>query len=889
MNLKSIFFIFSFLVLTVLQAQTKLTIDLNKKGVNISPTHNGIFFEDINHAADGGLYAELIRNRSFEDANTPDFWTVTTQTGAAAVAAIETTNLLNVNQSQALKLTVGSASSTARAGISNAGFWGINVVNNQQYKLNFFAKCSSNFTGTITASIESSTGVKYAVATITGLTTDWKKYSCTLTAAGNDPSARFVLSANSAGTLWFDVVSLFPPTFNNRENGLRPDLAQLLADMKPKFMRFPGGCFIEGDVLANRFQWKKSIGNIEDRPGHNNLWGYRTSDGMGYHEFLQLCEDIKAEPLFVVNVGLAHNDNQLYTDLNAYVQDALDAIEYANGPVTSTYGAMRAANGHPASFNLKFIEIGNENYFGDHYGERYLQFLNAIKAKYRDIQCIGNVAAWGTDSPTWTFTSPVDLVDEHYYRSPQWFINQYHKYDSYSRTGPKVYAGEYAVTSGCGNGNLIAAIGEAVYMAGMENNSDIVPMNSYAPIFVNVNDRKWNPDMICYNASTSYCTPSYYVQKMFSTNIGTVSIPVKDTLNMVSNPVTGSVGLGTWSTVADYSNIIVKNSSNTTLFSDQFANSSNWTPSSGTWSVAGGIYSQTATTTDCRSIAKNITDSTYTYSLKARKVSGSEGFLIIFGYKDANNFYWWNIGGWGNTKNAIEQCIDGSKSVLTSTAGSVNTNQWYDVKIEISPSKILFYLDNVLIHAIDNTTSLKLYTSATLDEANNKLFLKVINPANSAVVGNVDLKGVDNNLISGEATVLSSNDPLIENSLSNENNIVPVTSAIDSLSSNFNYTFKANSVTILLLNTSVINSVTPLKKNESKLKIYPNPAHNSVFVQGYGDEKISVKISSLVGQTILTDKINNGSKIDLSVLDPGIYIMEAKEGNNVISTKLIKQ
>jgi len=870
------------------QNQPKLSIDIIKKGVKVSPTQSGLFFEDINHAADGGLYAELIRNRSFEDATTPDFWTVTTQTGAIATATVETQNLLNVSQSQALKLKVSNATSTARAGISNPGFWGINVVDGQQYKLSFFAKCDSSFTGTITASLENSTGLKYAQATITGLGQGWQKFTCTLTATGNNTNGVFVLSTTSKGTLWFDVVSLFPPTFNNRENGLRPDLAQMLVDLKPAFLRFPGGCFIEGDYLANRFQWKKSIGNIENRPGHSNLWGYRTSDGMGFHEFLQLAEDINAAPLFVVNIGLAHNDNQPYNVLSGYVQDALDALEYANGEVTTVYGAMRAANGHPAPFNIKYIEIGNENYFGDNYENRYLQFYNAIKAKYPSVQCIGNVAAWGTDNPTWTFSSPVDLVDEHYYRSPQWFINQYNKYDTYSRSGPKIYAGEYAVTSDCGNGNLSAALGEAVYMAGMEKNTDIVPMNSYAPIFVNVNDRKWSPDMINYNSSTAYGTPSYYVQKMFSTNKGTITIPVNDSLNTKSTSITGSIGLGSWSTQVDYSSVTVKNNSNAILFSDQFTTASNWTPTSGTWSVSGGVYAQTSTATDCRSISTAITDTTYTYAVKARKISGSEGFLIIFGYKDANNYYWWNIGGWGNTQHAIEQCIGGSKSTLMSVAGSISTNQVYDIRIEVSKTKTLFYLNNVLIHTLDNLPAKMLYTSATLDETNNQLYLKVINPSTNDVTTKLNLNGIPDGLISGKSTVLTSSSALNENSLDNKTNIVPVETSLNSISKTSNYTFKANSFTVLQLNVSLINDISSVKKKDNGILIYPNPSHDYISVKGSGIGLISLKISSVDGEVLINKTIQNDSEVDLSSLVKGIYILEAKQGNTVVATKFVK-
>jgi len=867
-------------------AQTKLTLDVSKPGISISPTHYGIFFEDINHAADGGLYAELIRNRSFEDAASYDSWVLASQSGAFMSATIETANLLNSTQTKALKMTVTAASPTARSGMANAGFWGINVVSGRQYSVSFFAKCSADFAGAVTVSLESTTGVKYAQASVSGLTTGWQKFSCTMTATGNDPVGRFVLATNSAGTLWFDVVSCFPPTFKDRANGLRPELAQLLADMKPKFMRFPGGCFVEGDVLANRFQWKKSIGPIETRPGHTNLWGYRTSDGMGFHEFLQLAEDIQAEPLFVVNVGLAHNDNQPSTALTAYIQDALDALEYANGATTTTYGAMRAANGHPEPFNIKYLEIGNENYFGNNYGDRYLQFYNAIKAKYPAMNCIGNVAAWGTDSPTWTFTHPVQLLDEHYYRNPAWFVSQYNKYDTYSRTGPKIYVGEYAVTSDCGLGNLSAAVGEAVYMAGMEKNSDVVTLNSYAPIFVNVDDRNWSPDMIDYNASAVYCTPSYYVQKLFANNIGTVNIPVNDSLCRKSSDMTGAIGLGSWSTSANYSNVTVTNGQGSTVFSDNFANTTNWTPGTGTWTAAANVYTQSSTSlTDCRSIGTNITDSVYTYSLKARKTGGGEGFLIIFGYKDSNNFYWWNIAGWGNTQHAIERCVNGTKTALVTAAGSISTNVWYNIRIEVTKSKVLCYLNDVLIHSLTTETPL-LYTSASLNESDNKLFFKVINPTAADVSSALNVKGVTGTF-TGQATVLTSASALDENSLATPSNVVPVTTNLGTVSSNSNYTFKANSVTVMQLNVTPSGISPLLRKSTSALKISPNPVGNTLNLN---ETDIStVEIFSLLGESVMKRSVSSEKSIDVSRLKSGFYVVKALTPRGIASATVIKQ
>lgn len=873
--------------------QLSLNVHLDETGSAISSTHYGIFFEDINHAADGGLYAELLSNRSFEDADTLVSWNKVVSPGATLVASIETAGLLNVAQTKALKLRIATnGAAGSRAGVYNSGFWGIPVVNGRKYKLSFFAKSDANFTGNVVATLGNSSSVVYAADTIGSLTTEWKKYTLELTAKGNDANARFTLSFNSNGTVWLDVVSLFPPTFKGRENGLRPELAQLLADMKPKFMRFPGGCFVEGDVLANRYQWKNTIGKIENRPGHSNLWGYRASDGMGYHEFLQLAEDIGAKPLYVVNVGLAHNDYQDYTNLNGYIQDALDAIEYANGAITTTYGAMRAANGHPEPFGLEYIEIGNENYFGNNYGNRYSLFYNAIKAKYPNMQLIGNVAAWGTDSPTWTFSYPVDYVDEHYYRSPQWFIDQYQKYDSYSRTGPKVYVGEYAVTSGCGNGNLVAALGEAVYMAGMEKNSDIVPMNSYAPIFVNNNDRKWNPDMIVYNASSVYATPSYYVQKLFATNIGSVNVAVHDSSNQKIVPVTGKIGLGTWSTTAQFDNVSVTAKNNSAIFSDTFDSSTNWASQSGAWSVLSGAYRQTSTSTDCRSICNTaISDTTYIYSLKAKKTGGNEGFLIIFGYKDSDNFYWWNIGGWNNTQHAIEKCTNGSKSTVASASGSISSNVWYDIRIEVSPSQVLCYLNNTLIHTLRSSAEKTLYTAASFDGNRNKLYLKVVNPSDLAVPASLRFR--DKQVVAsleGSVSELSSKSGLDENSFAEPQKIVPVITSISMNGATVDYTFKPNSLTVFELTPRYTSAVIQNKKLNG-IVIYPKLCGDFIQISDKGSENrnLRLRITNMGGQVVMDKSFEATNPVNIAGLPSGAYVANVISGNSVHSEKIIKK
>jgi len=422
---------------------------------------------------------------------------------------------LNANNPNSLRLDVQAVGE--RAGVSNEGFNGINVRKGEKYLLSMAARANEGFAGTIDVSLEDADGKQLATTRFDGIGLDWKKLDAVLTSTESTPQARLVITTTAPGTIWLDMVSLFPAkTWKGRANGLRPDLAEMLVAMKPAFVRFPGGCFVEGDKLANATRWKQTIGDLSERPGHWNLWKYRSTDGLGYHEYLLLCEDLGAEPLFVINCGMAHEDNVPMDKLGPWIQDSLDAIEYANGPVDSKWGALRAKNGHPAPFNLKYLEIGNENY-GPLYQERYRAFYDAIKAKWPDIHLVA-------DEPT--KERPTEITDDHYYNSPDFFIHNAGKYDSYDRKGPKIYVGEYAVTKECGQGNLQAAVAEAAFMTGLERNSDHVVMSSYAPLFVNVGWRVWNPNAIVFDNHRAYGTPSYYVQKMFAENRGDVLLPI---------------------------------------------------------------------------------------------------------------------------------------------------------------------------------------------------------------------------------------------------------------------------------------------------------------------------------------------------------------------------
>ncbi|MGC9943853.1 MAG: alpha-L-arabinofuranosidase C-terminal domain-containing protein [Verrucomicrobiota bacterium] len=526
---------FVFLGLIVLagsiRAQTTATVTIQSDlpGVQISPNLFGIFFEEINMAGDGGIYDELVRNRLFEDASTPVQWTLATNGVATGSFAIDTLLALNPTNTQELALTKSSGNGSI--GAVNGGYYGMPVSSGATYNLVTYARCAAGFTGSITVALQSADGSEaYALGSISGLTTNWQRFAISLAPTLTDPSAQLELSIAQAGTVYLGFVSLSPAqTFNSRTNGLRPDLATMLVNLRPSFMRFPGGSWVDGTSLTDAYHWEPTAGPLIDRKERMNVWGYTVSNGLGFYEYLQMCEDIGAQPLFCINCGMDVNQDAVATnDLGSWVQEVLDAIQYANGDTNTTWGAQRAAAGHPAPFNLQYIEVGNENN-GAAYNANYAYFYNAIKSNYPAMHVIAD--SQGT-IPT---SAPVEMVDQHYYSDPGFFESSATLYDHYSRSGPKVFVGEYAVTSGSGNGNLAGALGEAAFMTGMERNSDVVQMASYAPLFCNLNNKNWNPDLIYFNGTRVYGTPSYYVQQMFSLNRGNLVLPT--TVSSPSNPI----------------------------------------------------------------------------------------------------------------------------------------------------------------------------------------------------------------------------------------------------------------------------------------------------------------------------------------------------------------
>ena len=495
-----------------------LQIKADQVTAKVSPTLYGLMTEEINYSYEGGLYGELVRNRTFKaNPNNATFWNVV---GDGAIS-LDTNQPLSAALNISLKLDASKASKKSPVGIANGGYWGIPVRPNTTYRASFYVRGKS-FSGPLTVAIISTNGeTVLAAAQIPRITRKWQKYEVTLTTGGVATSKdnRLVISTAKRGTVWFSQVSLFPPTFNHRTNGNRPDLMQLLADMHPAFLRFPGGNYLEGNTLETRFNWKKTIGDVSQRPGHrDDGWGYWSTDGLGLLEFLEWCEDLKMQPLLAVYAGYSMHQQHVTpgTDLAPYVQDALDEIEYVTGDTNTTWGAQRARDGHPAPFPLTYVEVGNEDWFdrSGSYNDRFTQFFDAIKAKYPNLQVIATTPV--------TSREP-DLIDEHYYRSQVEMEAHALDYDSRSRTNKsKIFVGEWATRVGSPTPNMAGALGDAAWMTGMERNSDIVLMASYAPLFVNVNPggMQWKTDLIGYNTLNSYGSPAYYAQKMFSTHHG---------------------------------------------------------------------------------------------------------------------------------------------------------------------------------------------------------------------------------------------------------------------------------------------------------------------------------------------------------------------------------
>jgi len=804
-----------------------ITIDASRRGPAINPRLYGIFLEEINTAVDGGLYAELIRNRGFEDAKAPEgfvyrsgkwdngrgyvipyhfevdkdlpYWSLVKEGGARGAMSLELSNSLNAATPRSCKLTVDDVSS-GRIGIANEGYWGIGVQEGEEYLLSFWARGDGTFAGPLRADLETGNGEKVSdEAAITSIDAQWKHYTAMLRGNRTEANARFILTAGARGTVWFDMVSLFPKhTFRGRPNGMRADIAQMLADLKPGFVRFPGGCVVEGATPENAYDWKKSIGPIEQREEIWNVWDYRRTHGMGFYEYLQFIEDIGAEPLYVGFAGQTciyrQSTNVPMADLQPVVQNFLDALQYADGPADSTWGKLRADSGHPAPFNIRMLEIGNEN-TGPQYAERYAAIYPLIKTNYPDVTALACLPQRRAQT---------EMVDEHYYSDPRWFRNNFHRYDSRDRKAPPVYIAEVAVTSqegGRNKGNLISALSEGVFLMGAERNADVVRMVSYAPLLANVHGRTelagapppWH-GMIYFDSSRVFGTVSYYLWKTLGENRPDYTIDASVDGWEANAPITGAIGLGTWGTSAEFKDLRVEKNGQAVYTSDFGTNTDGWKTEDGSWSVRDGAYRQ----------SRNVNGfawfgdegwSDYTVSVKARKLAGAEGFLLAFGHKGQDR-YWWNVAGWGNTQHGIEF---NQNAVGEPVSGSVEPNRWYDLKVELAGRRIRCYMDGELVHDVTAPVPSNFFVTAGRRESTGEVIVKAINPTSDPVNATLKLLDLANVGSSAEMTRITSARASDNNSLTSPTNVIPSVSQINIPGPTFAQEFPPNSLTVLKL------------------------------------------------------------------------------------------
>jgi len=802
--------------------ETKVSIDVNKPGHKISPTLFGLFFEDINLSTDGGIYPELVRDISFEDNDPLKYW----KTSGDCTAKVDAgdvqrrqTNRLNPYNRKSLELTT-----SGKFKIENEGYFGMNIVSGDSYTFKISVK-TANISSPLKVEVLSSNNTVLASGVVElpqlnatpqqgqrgglgmGARSAWNNYTIKLKANGSDPKAKLNITGEGNGVISFDMISLMPDkTWKN--HGLRTDLAEALDALSPTFLRFPGGCWVEGEDFDHMNHWKYTIGNLDSRTPLDNIWGYKATNAIGYHEYLVMAEDLGAEPLFCINAGVSHAEVVPMDRMGEWVQDALDAIEYANGPVTSFWGGLRAKNGHPAPFNMKYFEIGNEN-GGPQYHERYEMIANAVKAKYPDIILIANY--WGNDYPK---KPAPEIIDEHYYNPPEWFIKNANFYDKYDRKGPKIFVGEYAVTSQAGLGNLRGAIGEAAWMIGMERNSDIVAMGAYAPLLCNFNHKRWPINLINFDSYRWFGLPSYYVQEMFVNNQGTNWLPTTiENAPAMELPVSsGNFGLSVRGGVVEFKDLSVTSAKGKKLMSAGFsAIDASWAKN-GEWIAESGILKPVIAAQPeqgqrpqggfgGRGMGGNSifmgdtlwTD--YTISFKAKKESLQSNLSVLFRNKGNNGrgAASWNIAG---ERSSLRLGILDNTSDVTLEVG-----RWYDVKLEIKGSTVKGYIDGKLVQEVSPATleAKALNVSAMKDDKSGDIIVKVVNSAYSPISTKIALNGATGLTGKGSATVLTSPSSLDENTLENPKKVSPKTEAVKFKGNVIARSFPANSLTVLRL------------------------------------------------------------------------------------------
>lgn len=831
-------FMASFLGLGACQVQQTdmvLNVDLTSHEAEVPSSMYGIFFEEINHAGDGGLYGELLMNRSFEERVLLDGYTVrngrlipptvvhhitqksTDRTfkwgtdpypgwellkkeDAKASMGLVTDKPNFITAPTSMKLEVDNIGK----GVSlvNKGYWGIALEKDASYKLRMFVR-NTNGAGELKVRLLGNNEIELGQTSFRlAKDSEWHEYKATLQSSDTTSVGTLSIDLPSNGTYYFDYVSLFPEdTYKGRENGMRKDVAMMLEGLHPAFVRWPGGCIVEGITLKNRVEWKKTLGDPAARPGQYDTWGYRNTYGFGYKEFLDFCEDIGAKGMYVCNVGIACQNRTGEAcpneEAEVYLQDVLDAIEYAIGDVDTKWGAIRALEGHPLPYPLAYIEIGNENY-GTLYDCRFNMFYDRIKAKYPQLVLISNHGMGGLKGARKT-----DMIDPHWYVTPEYFFKNTNIFDEYERGKYQIYVGEYACNQGVGGGNMLAALSEAAFITGMERNSDLVAMASYAPLLENRNDRGWPTNLIWMSNNQVVGRSSYYVQKMFAENKPTYNLKVNASMKPEPIPVfvddEGYVGFGTWSTQVQFRNLKITNVDGNTLVADM-KDASQWEIKRGAWKQEDGVYSQTGNENRTALIWKaGKANKGSVIEFEVHKEGGNEGFLFYFGLPETNlnQGYILNVGGWGNTSTVIETLLDNNSSALSkSVADSLEQHKWYKIRVAITEYGADYYVDGKQVLSHKNVPLNRKFYLAGYDEESSEVIVKFVNASDELYSVRINLKGGEVET-QGRVITLSSASKFDENSFEEPFKISPQETVYKNFSSSFVYKFEPNSFTIL--------------------------------------------------------------------------------------------
>jgi alpha-N-arabinofuranosidase len=798
-----------------------VTIHTDRVGPRINKAMWGIFFEDINLGADGGLYAELVKNRSFEFPENLMGWKRISDGPGNPLVEIRDRDPFNSANPHYLHLE----STGGTAGAVNEGFRGMGLRKGETYSLSLQVRPGEG-TPSLRVELSDAQGKPLATARITDLKPGWQKRSVTLVPGGTEPQGRLHLLLEGKGAVDLDMVSLFPArTWKDRPGGLRADMVQMLADLKPGFIRFPGGCIVEGSQLDRRYQWKTTVGPLEERKLVINRWNYVfrhrpapdyfQSFGLGFFEFFQLCDDLGASPLPIINCGMAcqFNSGELVPleGLDPFIRDALDLIEFANGDGSTAWGAKRAAMGHAEPFKLRMLGIGNEQW-GPQYIERFARFAKVLKQRHPEIMLVSSAGPSPGDE-RFRFLWPrlrelnADIVDEHCYANPIWFLSSSHRYDGYDRSGPKVFMGEYAaqslaIASPKNENNLECALAEAAFMIGLERNADVVRLASYAPLFAHIDGWQWTPNLIWADNLRVFGTPNYYVQQLFSRHRGDFVLPLDVTGVELPAPAAGRIGLGVFQTAAEFKDVRVERAGETLAQADFSSDNKGWSVEGGSWGIKEDAFQQTDPKGTGRALFGDSKWSDYTLTLRARKMAGNEGFLIVVRDNPAGGRVQWNIGGWGNKLHGIQTMLGAQEQIIDQTPGSIESGRWYDIKVSLKGPALECYLDGKLVQKaqVPAPQAQRLYASAARDEDARELILKVANPG-TATRASIELAGAAGVEPRARAYVLKSPNPADVNSLEQPRKVATVETEWTVPGLRFEHTFPEHSFSVFRIKT----------------------------------------------------------------------------------------